>query len=125
MLLMLVIARWCQSALYNPQAFSKEFHGIRLSPAVSATMVGAMLVCFVFPEQLGRWLPILTVPLVFAALGLAHWWFAYKKISNNWVVGFYSALVLLSQLVYPFLASLALMDSWFDIRERIRTIQED
>jgi len=32
---------------------------------------------------------------------------------------------LLFQIVYPFLASFALMDSWFDIRNRIETIQKD
>ena len=129
MLIMLIVARWCQSALYNPNGFSKEFHQLRLSPAFSVVTVGAMLVCFMFSEQLGRWLPLLTVPLIFAALGLVHWLFAYKKLSNNWVAGFYAGLILLFQLVYPFLASLALMDSLFNIRNKIsnkiQTNQED
>ncbi len=125
MLVMLVIARWLQSALYNPGGFKKEFHGLRLSPALSGVLVAAMLVCFLFPEQLGRWLPLLTVPLIFAALGLVHWSFTHKSLSKNWVTGFYACLVLLVQLVYPFLASLALMDSWFNLRSRIQSVKED
>lgn len=125
MLIMLIIARWCQSALYNPGGFKKEFHQLRLSPVISAGVLAAMLLCLVFPEQLGRWLPLLTVPLIFASLGLIHWLLAFKELSKNWVAGFYAGLVLLFQLVYPFLASLALMDSWFDIRKKLQTIQED
>lgn len=125
MLGMLIIARWCQSALYNPNGLRNEFHALRLSPIVSVSLIIAMLLCFVFSEQLGRWLPLLTVPLIFASFGLIHWGVAYKKLSKNWIGGFYAGLVLLFQLVYPFLASLALMDSWFDIRKRISTTRED
>jgi len=122
---MLVIARWCQSALYNPGGFSKEFHQLRLSPSVSGSIVFAMAVCYMFNDQLGRWLPLLALPLVFVSIGLAHWLTAYKGLSKKWVAGFYGSLVLLFQIVYPFLAFLALMDSWFDIRKRIETIQKD
>jgi hypothetical protein len=125
MVVMLMIARWCQSALYNPGEFGKEFHQLRLSPAVSGCIVFAMAVCFMFGDQLGRWLPLLTVPLVFASIGLVHWLIANKELSKNWVAGFYGSLALLFQIVYPFLASFALMDSWFDIRKRIETIQKD
>ena len=125
MVIMLIIARWCQSALYNPGGFRTEFHQLRLAPAVSGSIVLAMAVCYMFSDQLGRWLPLLTVPLVFASIGLAHWLMASRELSKNWVAGFYGSLVLLFQIVYPFLAALALMDSWFDIRNRIKTIQKD
>ena len=125
MVVMLMIARWCQSALYNPGGFGKEFHQLRLSPAVSGSIVLAMAVCYMFGDQLGRWLPLLTVPLVFASIGLVHWLIANRELSKNWVAGFYGSLALLFQIVYPFLASFALMDSWFDIRNRIETIQKD
>ena len=125
MVIMLIIARWCQSALYNPGGFRTEFHQLRLSPTVSGSIVLAMAVCYMFGDLLGRWLPLLTVPLVFASIGLAHWLMANRELSKNWVAGFYGSLVLLFQIVYPFLAALALMDSWFDIRNRIKTIQKD
>jgi hypothetical protein len=78
-----------------------------------------------FGDQLGRWLPLLTVPLVFASIGLVHWLIVNRGLSKTWVVGFYGSLALLFQIVYPFLASFALMDSLFDIRNRIETIQKD
>ncbi len=125
MVVMLIIARWCQSALYNPGGFGKEFKLLRLSPMVSGGLVTAMLACYLFNDVLGRWLPLLTVPLVFAAIGLVHWIVKTKEMSSNWLAGFYVSLALLFQLIYPFLASLALMDSWFNIRNRIQTIQKD
>lgn len=125
MVVILIIARWCQSALYNPGGFGKEFRSLRLSPIVSAGVVFAMLVCFLFREQLGVWLPLLTVPLLFASIGLMHWLMKTYELSKNWVVAFYATLVLLFQLVYPFLASMALMDSWFNIRNRVQTNQKD
>jgi len=125
MVVMLMISRWCQSTLYNPGGFGKEFHQLRLSPAVSGSIVLAMAVCYMFGDQLGRWLPLLTVPLVFASIGLVHWLISNRGLSKNWIAGFYGSLALLFQIVYPFLASFALMDSWFDIRNRIETIQKD
>lgn len=125
MLILLIIARWCQSALYNPGGFSKEFHQLRLSPMSSSAVVAAMIFCFVFNEQLGQWLPLLTVPLIFSALGLVHWLIARRELSSRWVVALYAGLILLFQLVYPFLASLALMDSWLNVRNRLQTIHKD
>jgi hypothetical protein len=122
---LLIIARWCQSALYNPGGFRKEFHGLRLSPAVSTGAVLLIALCFAFNEHLGRWLPLLTVPLFIAALGLSHWLMATRSLSKGWVAGFYGSLVFLFQLVYPFLVSMALMDSWINVRNRLNKIQKD
>jgi hypothetical protein len=125
MIVLLIIGRWCQSALYNEGGFKSEFHQLRLSPAVSAVIVLSLVLCYAFNDVLGRWLPLLTVPLIFASLGLVHWTMADRKLSNNWVTGFYASLVFLFQLVYPMLASIALMDSWFNIRNKIQTNQKD
>ncbi|MCH8257219.1 MAG: hypothetical protein IIA75_04850 [Proteobacteria bacterium] len=121
MLAFLVLARWWQSELYNPGAFGKEFHQIRISPVLSTTLVVMMLFCFVFSEQLGRWIPLLTVPLIVSALAFVHWVMGTRKLSGNWVFGFYLLLLLLFQVVYPLLASLALVDSWFNLRTRIQS----
>jgi hypothetical protein len=121
MLAFLVLARWWQSQLYNPGGFGKEFHQLRISPLLSVALVVMMLICFVFSEQLGRWIPLLTVPLIVSALALVHWAMGTRKLSGNWVFGFYLILLLLFQLVYPLLASLALLDSWFNLRTRFQS----
>jgi hypothetical protein len=118
---LLVLARWWQSQLYNPGGFQKEFHQIRLTPWFSTGVVVAMIFSFVFDDQLGRWLPLLTVPLVFSGIALVHWTFGFRKMSVNWVIAFYLLLIILSNLIYPILASLALMDSYLNLRQRIQT----
>lgn len=125
MVLMLILARWCQSALYNPGEFRKEFHQIRLSPIPGGVLLAGLVACYSFEGVLGRWLPLLTVPLVIAALGVVHWMMDWRKLSTNWVTGFYIGLVFFGQLVYPFLISLGLMDSAVDLRKRLQTIQKD
>jgi len=121
MLLFLILARWLQSQLYNPGGFKKEFHQLRLSPLMSGILIALLLICFVFNEQLGRWIPVLFVPLVMMALSLVHWMMSYRKLTGPWVFGFYILLLLLFQVIYLLLASLALMDSWFNLRARIQS----
>ncbi len=126
MLIMLIIARWCQSALYKPGGLREEFHQLRLSPMVSMAILVSMLACYLLSEEPGRWLPLLTVPLIFAALGLVHWLMANWGMSRSWVAVFYGALVLVFQLAsYPLLASMALADSWLNVRKRIQTTHKD
>lgn len=118
MLAFLVLARWWQSLLYNPGGFQEEFHQVRLSPLVAAILVLLVLGCFSV-EALNRWVQVLTVPLMFAGLGFVHWFIKEKQLSNSWLISFY-LLALLLQL-FPVLAFLALMDSWFNLRNKIRT----
>lgn len=121
LILILVLSRWWQSGMYNPGGFRQEFHQLRLSPAITTPLVLAMLVCVVFSDQLGRWLPLLSVPLIVGAIGFVHWFMGERKLGTQWAVIFYMLLLMLFQLVYPLLASLALMDSWLDLRKRWQT----
>ena len=125
MIAMLLLARWCQAGLYNPGAFKKEFHQIRLSPVAGGITLVALIACYSLDDLLGRWLPLLTVPLVIAALAFVHWLMASRQLSTRWIVGFYFTLLLFGQLVYPFLILLGLMDSTLNLRNRLQPIQKD
>ena len=119
LVVVLVLARWWQSMLFNPGGFRQEFHALRLSPSITTPLVIAMLSCVVFTDQLGRWLPLLSMPLLVSGIGFVHWFLDHRKMSVQWAVMFYLAIVMLLQLVYPILASLALIDSWLDLRSRL------
>ncbi|MDA0787828.1 MAG: hypothetical protein O2780_00045 [Proteobacteria bacterium] len=119
MLALLVLARWWQSMLYNPGGFQKEFHGLRMTPRLSTVIVLLLVLCIAFNDLLGRWIPLLTVPLIFSGLGIVHWMIKSKEMSSNWLVAFYLLLLFFFQFVYPLLASLALMDSYLDLRKRM------
>ncbi|MDZ7686603.1 MAG: hypothetical protein U5O39_17800 [Gammaproteobacteria bacterium] len=120
MLVGVMLARWWQSLLYNPGGFQQEIHGLRLSPITSAVIVGLMLAMFLLEDPaFGRWLPLLTVPLVLSGVGFVHWFVARKSLSMSWLVMFYVLFVFMIQLIYPMLASIALMDSGLNLRKRI------
>lgn len=113
----LVLARWWQSMLYNPGGFQREFHQIRLSPAVAGGLVVAVLLSFSV-EPLNRLVQVLNVPLMVAGLALVHWTIKAKQLSGSWLFSFYLLLVLLQ--LYPVLVFVALLDSWFDLRTKIQ-----
>ena len=121
----LVLARSWQSQLYNPGGLQSEFHQLRIPAPLAAGLVALLMVCVVMgtPQAL-RWIPLLTVPLVMAAIGLVHWLVAMKGLSGHWLGGFYIVLIIMYQLVSPLLASLALMDSWFELRKKFRSDRE-
>ena len=113
MVAMLLVARWCQSTLYNPAAFGKEFMTLRLSPLFSGCILAWMLVCYLFPERYGVWLPLLSVPPVIAALALVHWLFRGMNVAGPLIAVFYIAVIIFFQYALPLMLVLALMDSWF------------
>jgi hypothetical protein len=122
----LILARWWQSQLYNPGGLRQEFHQLRLPVPIAATLVILLVVCVALgTPQAIRWVPLLTVPLVMAAIGWVHWLVGMKGFSGHWLGGFYLILIVMYQFVSPLLASLALMDSWFDLRKNFRVDRED
>ncbi len=122
----LALARWWQSALYNPGGFQQEMHQLRLAPVGAAGTLVLVLVCLAI-GSIGfvRWVPLLMVPLVIAGVCFVHWLIAERSMGGNWLVGFYIMLVFLAQLIYPMLAFIALTDSWIDLRKRIRLDREE
>lgn len=115
-----LLARSWQAKLYNPGGFRSEFHALRLSRPVAVLCVAAM---FIAPA-LGL-NPVLVswaagLPLLIAGLGMIHGVVGVRKMSVQWLVLFYIALVLLSPSLMLLLLLLAFVDSWLDFRGRIK-----
>jgi hypothetical protein len=122
MIAALLLARWWQSTLYNPGGFGMEFRALRLSPPLSIGLVAVIAACFAMGDPaFGRWIPLLTVPLVISAIALVHWLIRDRQLGTNWVVAFYLVLFVMIQLLYPLLASVALLDSWINLRKKFGT----
>ncbi|HKK55296.1 hypothetical protein [Marinobacter sp.] len=117
---MVMLARSWQAGLYNPGGFRQEFHALRLSPAFAvicvAIMVGGSLIGL--NPMLVGWSGGL--PLLLAALALVHGVVGRKGLSGQWLVAFYLALVFLGPSLMIVLLVLAFVDSWLDIRGRIK-----
>ncbi|OZB16127.1 MAG: hypothetical protein B7X58_05715 [Marinobacter sp. 34-60-7] len=117
---MTMLARSWQAGLYNPGGFRKEFHGLRLSPAIAVVCAVTMVVGPVLGlnAMLLAWAA--GTPLLVAGLGLVHGVFARKQWSGHWLAMFYVALVLLGPNLLMLLMVLAFVDSWLDIRGRMK-----
>ena len=122
MIVQLILARWMQSLLYNPGGFQTEFHGLRLPKALGVAILILMLAAMATGQvQYLRWLPVLTIPMFICAIGFVHWFVKQRKMDVGWLVGFYLLLIVMSEWLYPLVGSLALLDSWLDLRRRIGT----
>lgn len=120
-ILMTMLARSWQAGLYNPGGFRKEFHDFRLS---APTAIGCV-VAMVAGPYLGL-NPLLLawaagLPLFIAAVALVHGVVGLRNMGTPWLVAFYVALVLLGPSLMFLLLVLAFVDSWLDIRGRIRS----
>lgn len=117
---MTMLARSWQAGLYNPGGFRKEFHALRLSAPVAVLCVVIMLAgpLLGLNSLLLGWAGGL--PLFLAGLALVHGVVGLKQLSVQWLVLFYIALVFLGPSLMVLLLVLAFVDSWLDIRGRIK-----
>jgi hypothetical protein len=115
-----LLARSWQAGLYNPGGFRKEFHSLRLSPVVSVVCAVTMLAGPVLGlnAMLLAW--VAGTPLFLAGLALVHGVAGRKELSGQWLVLFYVALALLGPSLMILLIVMAFVDSWLDIRRRIK-----
>lgn len=115
-----LLARAWQAGLYNPGGFRQEFHALRLSPVVSMVCAVTMLIGPVLGlnTMLLAW--IAGTPLFLAGLALVHGVVGRKKLSRHWLVLFYVALVVSGPSLMILLIVMAFVDSWLDIRRRIK-----
>ncbi|WNW13132.1 hypothetical protein RRX38_18880 [Pseudomonas sp. DTU_2021_1001937_2_SI_NGA_ILE_001] len=116
--LSLMLGRYWQALLYNPGGFGREFRALRLSPVPMLVLVVAMLLGPNFGAHMAMLTPLCSVPLVFAGLSLMHAQVADKRLGKFWLVGMYIMLVVSTQLIYPLLVVLAIVDSLIDFRGR-------
>jgi len=117
-IVLLMLARWMQAALYNPGGFKQEFHRLRVEQKVGLILIAAMLLAsfgVLIPEA---WVLYLVIPLLFSGIALVHAVVAIKNLSRMWLVTFYVLLML--PITVQMLVLFALIDSWYDFRTRLR-----
>lgn len=117
----LFLARKWQAGLYNPGGLRKEFHELRL-PIAFSLILGAMIL---LGESLGGQYLVLSqaaIPaLVLSGLALIHGVLAKKRIGVVGLVAFYLVgIVLLNAYFVNILIMLSVIDSFVNIRERIK-----
>lgn len=123
-LVSLMIARSWQARLYNPGGFREEFHQLRLSPLVAIVL---LVLTLVGPQwsELALVAPIASVPLLLAGIALIHGIVGLRNLGTAWLVAMYVLFAFVAQLIYPLIMFLALVDSLFDFRSRMRPAGPD
>lgn len=117
-LLCLMLGRYWQAVLYNPGGFAREFRALRLGWPLAMGLLAAMLMAPGVSLELAMLTPLCTVPLAIAGAALLHGLVASGRLARFWLVGLYVSLLLFTQLVYPLLVVLAIIDSLMDFRGR-------
>jgi len=116
---LLMLARWMQAVLYNPGGFKQEFHQLRIKQTVALGLMALTLLAnfdIVIPSG---WVLYLVLPMLFSGVALVHAVVAKKQMSGMWLVVFYA--VIMFPLAVQIVVLLALIDSWYDFRTRIKT----
>ena len=111
-----ILARYWQAVLYNPGGFAQEFQRLRLPAVIVFPLVFGMLFAPSLGIQAAVLTPLFSVPLMFTGLAIIHGLVAKYRLGSFWLIGLYVAIVLFTQLIYPLLLVLAIVDSVFDFR---------
>ncbi len=116
-LLLLVLARGWESALFNPKGLAKELSQLRMGYAVSVLALFCIVVAFLGSPLARDILPIFLMLYAAAGLSLIHSKFAAKKdIRLPLLVGLYCFLALFLPYMLLALGAVGFIDSWLDFR---------
>lgn len=118
-ILSLLLARYWQSELYNPNGFGQEFRRLRLSASYSVPAVIMLIGAASLGPQLVGLIPVLTVIMMLAGLALLHA-IAAKKAGSFWMMPVYVALFIFGPYTYTLLILLALLDSFINLRDKVK-----
>ncbi len=122
-MLSVLLARWWQSLLFNPEGFGEEFRKIQMPILITVPiLISAILVVVAkLPvPPYGIVLDLLMIGLValmFHGLAIVHFFVREKRLGNGWLAGLYFFLIAASVYVISILAMLAISDSFSNYRK--------
>ena len=123
LVLSMMLARWWQALLFNPDGFQQEFYGLRQSK-IAALTVSVILLFSLFDLGVISNLAgdvMITVVVVYSIVGLAliHALVAKSGKHSAWLVGIYVLMFIIPPQMMLALASAGFVDSWLDFRKRL------
>jgi len=115
--LCLLLARYWQSALYNPGGFGREFRSLRFPAVVTTALVLGAAALGSFGIAYRSWAAMLLVPVSVVGFALLHAWAAARGHGRPWLTGAY-LLWLVFDAAKLLLVGVAVADAWVDFRSR-------
>lgn len=124
-LLQLFVSRWWQMLLLDPKRLSAELHRIRLTTIAGLVFLVTLILSYLKIVLAQDLLPVLYLTFCLAGLSLVHYTAGkFKGLTWLCLVVFYVALIgtwmaYRLPLVFQLIALAALLDIWFDWRDRL------
>lgn len=123
--LSLLLARWMQSLLYNPEGFGKEFHGLRLPRfALLVAVILVLLAGLRNPELQLHVLLVAMMIYAFAGVAVIHGVAAAHGLGWFWLLPPYVALVVVPQFAVTGFAALGVLDSLVNFRRLSQQVEQ-
>jgi hypothetical protein len=121
-LLIVLIARWWQDAIYNPGGLRKELMVIRINRVLGVVFIVGVLLTLIWDNATVRdVMPVLYLVFGLAGLSLLHYVTAARHMKWIWLVLIYAVLTFVPQTVL-LVALMALLDTFSDFRHRIKVV---
>lgn len=121
LLFSLFLARWWQSALYNPGGFREEYLSLRTHPRVALACLLILAAAYISSGVIAEicWNITILFVVLFTIIGTAvlHASFSTMK-KRRFLVPFLYITLLLMPHVIAFVALVGVIDSWLDLRNR-------
>jgi uncharacterized protein YybS (DUF2232 family) len=125
LLFSLFLARWWQSALYNPGGFREEYLSLRVDTKVTiASLVIFAMAWFtsgIISEICWNITIIFVVLFVLVGLAVLHTAFSTIKTKRFMVPILYITVVLIPHVI-AIIAVVGLLDGWMDLRKKFSNI---
>jgi len=114
----ILLARWWQGTLYFPGKFREDFYQLRLSTKLAVVAIVASIAAIATDMDLLHAITaVFMAGFMFQGLAISHHAVDKKSMSNLWLVGIYALMFLFPQTIL-ILATIGLMDTWMDVRNR-------
>lgn len=115
-ILSLLLARYWQAGLYNPGGLKAEMHAVRFTvQEVAVLTIAVVLAMFIQPAAI----VLFGIPLIVVGMATMHGIVTKLKLGGQWLAALYIALIMFNQIIVPLLIVMVLLDTFFDIRNRI------
>jgi hypothetical protein len=115
----LLLGRYWQAKLYNPDGFKEEFHTLRLPLWYVAIALGVFFIS-VSDSSWVSLMPVILVPLFIMGVSLVHGVIAMGQLSKQWLIAFYISFFFFLPYMYALLILVALLDVLLDFRKRLK-----
>jgi hypothetical protein len=115
----LLLGRYWQAKLYNPDGYKADFHTLRLPYWFVAIALGVFFISASDPSWVGL-MPVILVPLFIMGISLVHGVIAMGQLSSQWLMAFYISFVFFLPYMYALLILVALLDVFIDFRKRLK-----